>query len=440
MPRVCSLLRAAMLAAALGAAAGLRPRLLAPTRCAAAAAAFRRGRAAAATQQEQGANGAAAGGGDRQSLLQLNEEELAGLIKELGQPKFRAKQIREWVYEKGEVDYGNMSNLPAKLQVALAERLPSASGLEVAVQQESKDGTIKRALRLPDGQLIEAVLMPYDDGRRTACISSQAGCGMRCSFCATGQMGFSRQLTAGEIFAQAAEYSCQLKRKGERLSNVVFMGMGEPLANYKNVMDAVRRINGDLGIGARHITISTVGIAPRIRRLSRDVESKAMPPVTLAVSLHAATDAARSAIMPVNDRYDLGDLLGACKEYVGVTGRRMTFEWALIDQQNDEPEEADRLATLLIQAGLKGLCHVNVIPLNPTGGFAGRPSQTGRVNAFLEKLEGRGIPATARVRRGIDIDAGCGQLKSEVLKKEKEAGPDAGTEADDELEDDGGQA
>ncbi|CAN0314724.1 unnamed protein product [Phaeothamnion confervicola] len=212
-----------------------------------------------------------------------------------------------------------MTNLPKDLRAQL-DAHTTVGSLTLAAEQVSRDGTRKRAYRLRDGQVIESVLMPYSDGRRTACISSQAGCAMGCVFCATGQMGFARQLTSSEIFEQAYLLSAELTAKGERLSNVVFMGMGEPLANYDAVLRACRRINADLGVGARHITVSTVGLPPRIDRLAKeDIQ------VRLAVSLHAATDAERSALLPVNRRFPLKEVVRACKDYIEATGRRVTF-------------------------------------------------------------------------------------------------------------------
>ena len=258
-----------------------------------------------------------------------------------------------------------MANIPLQLRTMLSSDFTFGS-LKVASEQVSKDGTRKRAYELHDGQLIESVLMPYEDGRRTACISSQAGCAMGCVFCATGQMGFFRQLTAAEIFEQAQIFSSELRKADQRLSNVVMMGMGEPLANYDNVIQAVRRMNDELGIGARHITISTAGLAPRIRKLAEENIQ-----VGLAVSLHQTTDEKRSALMPVNNRYPIAELLSACHYYVDKTHRRVTFEWALIRGDTDTPETAHELGRLL-----KGLlCHVNVIPLNPTDGFGGKPTQ-----------------------------------------------------------------
>ena len=343
----------------------------------------------------------------------LSEEALADLLVELGQPRYRSKQIRAWLYEKGASSFQEMTDLPKPLRDVLEERVALGT-ITVDTEQVSKDGTRKRLYKLHDGQLVEAVLMAYDDGRRTACISSQAGCGMGCTFCATGQMGFARQLTSTEIFEQAALFARELQAEGERLSNIVMMGMGEPFANYDAVMEAVRRINRELGVGARHITISTVGLVPKIRQLADEGIQ-----VTLAVSLHAATDEARSKIMPVNRRYPLAELMSACRDYVAKGGRRVTFEWALIAGKNDTVEVAEQLGKLL--AGLQ--CHVNLIPLNPTPGYGEQPSTDADARRFVEILAMHGVPATVRVRRGIDIDAGCGQLKSAVLAKARRADP-----------------
>jgi len=346
-------------------------------------------------------------------LYTLSHEALVALLSQWGEPRFRANQLWEWLYVKRVESFDAMSNLPH----ALRERLKADAvigTLELAAEQQSRDGTIKRLYRLHDGQLIESVLMEYDDDRRTACISTQAGCAMGCVFCATGQMGFARHLTADEIFEQAAYFGRELEARGERLSNVVLMGMGEPFHNYDASIAAVRRLMTDLGIGARHITISTVGLVPMIRQFAHEGLQ-----VKLAVSLHAATDAERTALLPIGKKYPLTELIAACHEYVDKTGRRMTFEWTLIQGENDTPEQAHKLGALL-----KGLhCHVNVIPLNPTGGFAGAPSAMGRVEAFIQTLAEYGIPATMRIRRGIDIDAGCGQLKSSVLRRTQSPHP-----------------
>lgn len=337
----------------------------------------------------------------------LSEEALGTLLVGLGQPRYRSRQIRAWLYEKGASSFQEMTDLPKGLRDVLEEKVALGT-ITVDTEQVSRDGTRKRLYKLHDGQLVEAVLMAYEDGRRTACISSQAGCGMGCTFCATGQMGFARQLTSTEIFEQAALFARELQADGERLSNIVMMGMGEPFANYDAVIEAVRRINRELGVGARHITISTVGLVPKIRQLADEGIQ-----VTLAVSLHAATDEQRSKIMPVNRRYPLAELIAACHDYVAKGGRRVTFEWALIAGKNDTVEVAEQLGKLL--TGLQ--CHVNLIPLNPTPGYGELPSSDADARRFVEQLASYGVPATVRVRRGIDIDAGCGQLKATVLAK-----------------------
>ncbi len=340
------------------------------------------------------------------NLYALTLEELADLLAELGEARYRAQQIWQWMYGQRVDRFEAMSNLPRRTIAALNDSATLGS-LELVAQQQSRDGTEKRLYRLQDGQLIESVLMPYDDGRLTACISSQAGCAMGCVFCATGQMGFGRNLSASEIFEQAMIFARELQGRGQRLSNVVFMGMGEPFHNYDASLAAVRQLMSRLTIGARHITISTVGLAPQIRRFAAERLQ-----VQLAVSLHKTEDAQRSALMPVNKRWNLEELLAACRYYVARTNRRITFEWAAIAGENDTDEEAQRLGRLL--AGL--LCHVNIIPLNPTGGYAGSPPQLEQIEGFSRALRGYGISSTIRVRRGIDIDAGCGQLITSVLQ------------------------
>lgn len=339
-------------------------------------------------------------------IYTLSREALTEQLRQWGQPRFRVDQIWEWLYSARVSDFEAMTNLPAALRERLASEFRLGS-LQMVAEQVARDGTIKRLYQLDDGQLIESVLMEYDDDRRTACISTQAGCAMGCVFCATGQMGFSRHLTADEIFEQALYFARDLELRGERLSNVVLMGMGEPFHNYEASLQAMRRLMDDLRIGARHITVSTVGLVPMIRRFAEEGLQ-----VKLAVSLHAATDAERTALLPVNRRYPLAELIGACHYYVERTGRRVSFEWTLIHGENDTPEQAHNLGRLL--RGLK--CHVNVIPLNPTGGFAGHPSADGRIRAFTQILREYQIETTVRIRRGIEIDAGCGQLKSKVLR------------------------
>lgn len=350
------------------------------------------------------------------NLLTIEKEELEHHIQAWGHPKYRAEQVWKWV-RSGVTSAEDMNNLPKKLRADLQQYTKKGS-LELDLEEISKDGTRKRAYRLHDGQLIESVLMPYRDGRYTACISSQAGCAMGCVFCATGQMGFARQLTPDEILEQVAHFASELASQNERLSNIVFMGMGEPMANYRNVKTAVNRITQDLGIGARKITISTVGVVPNIRKLITDPD---MPQIRLAVSLHCASNEERTKLLPANARYGgLDELMLALKEYIDTTNRRITLEWALIEHQNDDPATARQLGSLVKRFGIRrDMVHVNVIPLNPTGGFGGSPSGRTRVNEFCSTLTDEfGITCTPRVRRGIDIDAGCGQLKAKVQKKE----------------------
>jgi 23S rRNA (adenine2503-C2)-methyltransferase len=295
-----------------------------------------------------------------------------------------------------------MSNLPKSLRQRLAEEC-LLDPLRPVVSLDSTDGyTQKTLFALPDGREIEAVLMRYDK-RQTLCISTQAGCAMACPFCATGQMGFMRNLTAGEIVAQVLYYARRLAQEDKRVTNIVFMGMGEPLANYAETWRAIRRLNDPQGfnLGARNMTLSTVGLVPAIRRMSKEPEQ-----VGLAVSLHAPTDELRNLIVPVNRRYPLAMLMQAVRDYVAATHRRVTFEYALMDHLNDSETQAGQFAQLV--EGL--LCHVNLIPLNPTpdSPWSGSPDE--RVYAFRDRLQTAGIPTTVRLRRGIDIAAGCGQL------------------------------
>ncbi len=342
------------------------------------------------------------------NLYDLGRDELADLIMGWGEPRYRADQVWQWLYGHKVTLIDEMHNLPRSLRERLAAET-CLGGLELVREMRSSDGeTRKYALRLSDGQIIESVLMEYAGVRRTACISTQAGCAMGCVFCATGQMGFARHLSAGEIVEQVLYIARVLEADGERLSNVVLMGMGEPFHNYEATLAAIRRmIDPDgLEIGQRHITVSTVGLVPAIRRFAGEGLQ-----VRLAISLHAATDEERSALLPVNRRYPIAEVMAAVRDYIARTGRRVTFEWALIDGQNDTPEQAHALGKLL--AGL--LCHVNLIPLNPTSGYTGGPASAGRIERFVRILESYHVPATVRVRRGIDIHAGCGQLKAAVM-------------------------
>ncbi len=335
-------------------------------------------------------------------LLNLSPVELKELLAAWGEPAYRANQIETWLYQRHAADAAQMSNLPKSLRQRLAEET-YLDPLTPLVSLDSVDGYTRKSLfALPDGRQIEAVLMRYER-RQTLCISTQAGCAMACPFCATGQMGFMRNLSAGEIVAQVLYFARQLGQAGQHVTNIVFMGMGEPLANYAETWKAIRRLNDPAGfnLGARHMTLSTVGLAPAIRRMSKEPEQ-----VGLAVSLHAPTDALRDTIVPVNQRYPLAMLMQAVRDYLAATRRRVTFEYALMDGLNDSQAQADQLAELLDNL----LCHVNLIPLNPTPNSPWSGSPDERVYAFRDRLEAAGIPTTVRVRRGIDIAAGCGQL------------------------------
>ncbi|MCL4264674.1 MAG: 23S rRNA (adenine(2503)-C(2))-methyltransferase RlmN [Anaerolineae bacterium] len=344
---------------------------------------------------------------NKPNLYNLTFNQLTQLLTDLDEPKFRARQVWEWLYQKYVPDVAAMANLPKGLR----EKLDTAVTLtpfHIASEQFSNDGLTKKVLfQLPDGQYIETVLMRYDK-RRTLCISTQAGCAMGCVFCATGQMGFFRHLSVGEIVAQVLHFARELAQTGEHVTNIVMMGMGEPLHNYENTLTAVDRLTDPTGfnLGARKITISTVGLVPAIRRYAD--EQRQTP---LAVSLHAATDEERDKLIPVNRRWPITAVLDACRYYVEKTGRRLTFEWALIAHENDTIEQAQALGKLL--HGL--LCHVNLIPLNPTAGYGGQPSSRERVAAFQAELARYGVSSTVRVRRGIDIQAGCGQLRDRVV-------------------------
>ncbi len=341
------------------------------------------------------------------SIYDLDLPQLEQLLDAWGEPRYRARQIWRWLYRRLVTDYEQMTDLPKRLRERLAETFPLYVP-PVLARMESLDGeTRKDLLRLADGRQVEVVLMRYIE-RRSACLSTQVGCAMGCKFCATGQMGFLRNLSSGEIVAQALHIQRLLQAQGHHLTNVVLMGMGEPLVNYEQTLAAVRRMIHPQGmkLGQRRITISTAGIVPGIYRLAEEGLQ-----LTLAVSLHAATDALRSELMPINRRYPLDKLFAAVRAYLLRTKRRVTFEWVLIDGVNDTTAQAEALARRL--RGL--LAHVNLIPLNPTEGFAGRPSTPERIEAFAAILERHHVPYTLRLRRGSDIQAGCGQLRQRAL-------------------------
>ena len=341
-------------------------------------------------------------------IYDLEFEELQKILTEWGQPLFRVKQLWTGLYKNFWQTPEEFSNFPLELRNKLAENF-SFGSLTPSIILDSTDGQTRKTLfKLQDGRQIEAVLMRYDR-RRTLCISTQVGCAMGCTFCATGQMGFTRHLSSGEIIAQVMHYARLLHNENQAVTNIVLMGMGEPFHNYDNTMQAIDRLNDPDGynFGARRFTISTSGLVPAIRQFASEKRQ-----VNLAVSLHAAENDLRMQMMPVNKKYDIEELIKACREYVEMTGRRITFEWALINGVNDTPEQARKLAGLL-----KGmLCHVNAIPLNPTTGYEGKATTRDRADAFKEILEQNGIPCTIRIRRGIDIQAGCGQLASHQNK------------------------
>ncbi len=335
-------------------------------------------------------------------IYDLDYPQLESLLVGWGQPAFRVQQIWQGLYQQFWRSAGHFTHIPKNLRDRLALQFRFSALQPVQVLKSSDQETIKTLFHLPDGKAIEAVLMRYEK-RRTLCISTQAGCAMGCVFCATGQMGFKRNLTSGEIIEQVIYYAGILHPQGEQVTNIVLMGMGEPFHNYDATLAAIDRLNHPHGmnLGARRFTISTVGLVPMIRRFAAEKRQ-----VNLAISLHAADDDLRTSMLPVNKKYPLAELMAACRDYVAQTNRRLTFEWALIHDINDSIETASRLAGLL--HGL--LCHVNVIPLNPTRKYARQGSTRERAAAFKAELEKHGIACTVRIRRGIDIQAGCGQL------------------------------
>jgi len=383
-----------------------------------------------------------------QSLLiyDYSLPDLSKLLANWGEPSYRAKQIWTGLYKHLYQSPIQFTNLPKTLRAKLDNNFEFHAFTPITTLETSDRLTVKTLLKLGDGNLIEAVLMRYGDPadyhneqdsprrteskfrlrkvnsrpnseanqrnkiRRTLCISSQAGCAMGCVFCATGQMGFKRNLSSGEILSQVLYYARILHENGQRVTNVVLMGMGEPFHNYDNVLAAIDRLNDSdgFGLGARRFTISTVGLVPAIRRFADEKRQ-----VNLAISLHNSDDQSRSEIIPINNKWNIDELLEACRYYTQKSKRRVTFEWALINGVNDSENAAADLALRL-----KGiLCHVNAIPLNPTMGYKGQASSNLRAKRFKEVLEHGGIPCTIRLRRGIDIQAGCGQLAGFVFFK-----------------------
>ena len=340
-----------------------------------------------------------------QTLIGQNTPELETLLKDLGQPAFRGRQLASALYRRFARTADQLTELPAELRTRLAAEFPVAPCAERKVDA-APDGTAKYLLDLPDGEVVESVFLPYE-GRTSVCISSQVGCPMACSFCATGTEGLARNLTAGEIVDQVLYM--QARHLDQRISHVVLMGMGEPLLNYDNVLKSVRLLNEEVGIAMRHITVSTVGVVPNILKLAEEDLQ-----LTLAVSLHAASDALRSELVPLNDKYPVARLMDACRTYVRKTKRRITFEYVLLSGVNDTEKEAHELGALLQR---QPLVSVNTIPYNTTDVAARYRRPTPEASRrFREIVASYGVTITQRQERGHRIAAACGQLKRSALK------------------------
>lgn len=339
---------------------------------------------------------------EKQQLHSFTEQQLTQLMKEMGQPSFRAKQIFRWLHQKQVRSFSEMTDQPKALIQQLEERFYPLH-LETLRRQQSKDGTVKYLFGLPDGNCIETVLMRYHYGN-TVCVSTQVGCRMGCRFCASTQAGLVRCLTAGEI---AAEVYAASQDIGERISHIVLMGIGEPLDNFDNVMDFLSIISSPSGvnIGMRNISLSTCGVVPMIDKLA---EKKLQ--LTLSISLHAPNDEMRSKMMPINNAYNVKELIAACRRYQQTTGRRISFEYSMVKGVNDSDQTAKELAALIRGMG----AHVNLIPINPVDGSPYSATDAANVKRFQKQLEQLGVNATVRRRLGSDISAACGQLRREA--------------------------
>jgi 23S rRNA (adenine2503-C2)-methyltransferase len=336
-------------------------------------------------------------------LYDLTLPQLEARLVERGFPRYRARQVWGWTYRQLVADYEAMRNVPADVRQTLADTLPLSLLTPVRTLTADDGETIKTLFSTGDGQLLETVLMLYPD-RATVCVSCQVGCAVGCAFCATGLMGLTRNLSTGEMVAQVVDAAREARQRGRTLTNIVMMGMGEPLQNYAETMRFIEIVNDQdgLGIGARRITVSTSGVVPRIEALAGEPYQ-----VNLAVSLHAPNDALRSRLVPINDRYPIAVLLEAVDRYIAKTGRRVSFEYALMRGINDSDEIATELAALL-----RGrLCHVNIIPLNPVDVLPYERPDAAGIERFAGILQAAGIPTTVRYSRGLDIDAACGQLR-----------------------------
>jgi len=346
------------------------------------------------------------------NLMNLDRNAMAEYFGRLGEKRFRADQVVKWIHQLGVADFDAMTNLSKDLRARLMANAEVAPPV-VLDEQWSRDGTCKWLMKLGDGNAIETVFIPETD-RGTLCVSSQVGCALNCTFCATARQGFARNLSTAEIIGQLWTAGARLKagggdldRTGPRITNVVMMGMGEPLLNYDGVVSAMRLMLDDFayGLSRRRVTLSTAGMVPGIYRLKDDC------PVSLAVSLHAATDSLRDTLVPLNKKYPIRELLQACRRYVADAPRaRVTFEYTMIDRVNDSDDDAERLASLVADVP----CKINLIPFNPFPGATYRCSPGGRIDRFREILLSRGLFTATRATRGDDIDAACGQLAGQV--------------------------
>lgn len=339
-------------------------------------------------------------------IYDFDRAEIQELVKSWGEKLYRTNQIWQGIYKNLWESPDDFTTLPSGIRQILSNSFNFNALNPIKTHSTADQSTVKTLFRLHDDRAVETVFMRYRN-RNTVCISTQVGCAMGCNFCATGQMGFHRNLSSGEIVAQVLHFASLLSKTSERLTNVVVMGMGEPFHNYEATMSAIDRLKDDDGFnfGERRFTISTVGLVPMIRKFTEEKRQ-----INLAISLHAADNKLRTNLLPINKKYPLEDLLEACEEYVQLTKRRITFEWALIKSVNDTPEHA----RLLVSKIKDLLCHVNLIPLNPTEQYSGARSTLENAKIFQAIVESAGIHCTIRLRRGIDIQAGCGQLMSEV--------------------------
>jgi 23S rRNA (adenine2503-C2)-methyltransferase len=339
-------------------------------------------------------------------IYDLNRNEIKEIVQTWREKPYRASQIWYGLYKNLWQSPEEFTTLSLEIRQLLSSNFRFDALIPIKTISTSDLSTVKNLFRLHDNQAVETVFMRYRN-RNTVCISTQVGCAMGCNFCATGQMGFGRNLSSGEIVAQVLHYASLLSKSSEKLTNVVVMGMGEPFHNYEATIAAIDRLNEHDGFnfGERRFTISTVGLVPMIRKFT--IEKRQ---INLAISLHAADNKLRTSLLPINKKYPIEDLLEACSEYVQHTKRRITFEWALINSVNDTQEQAHLLASKIKDL----LCHVNLIPLNPTEQFSGSGSTLERAKIFKSIIEAAGINCTIRLRRGIDIQAGCGQLMSEI--------------------------